>query len=183
MKFLIVVGVILTAYFVWRFVIRGDAVVLMLPDAGKRVTATVKRVIPDKGIVIEVDNNAKENRVTEISLLRSLASELGVSAPSGFTEEPLPLAEKEKNDKDAVEFVEKFNREKLRWVGNFPLAPNAKTDMVIPAKTATKLSGCIDFRYEAKLGLGGFISSFSVDIASQDTNKSLKSTNPAQGDR
>lgn len=181
MKVIVVALAILATYFIWRFVVRGDALVLTVPNSGKRVAATVKRVIPDKEIVIEVDNNEDKNRITQITILRSLVAEWGMSSPAEFKEEPLTLTEEEKKDKEEVAFVEKVNKEEMRWVGNVPLALNAKTELVFPVKTAQKLSGIIRIRYEKKLGLGGVISSLKVDLAGQEVNKEPKQTDSTQG--
>ncbi len=171
MKIVGIAVLILVAYFVWRFVIRGDALVLVTPDAGGRVTAVVKRVVPDKEIVIEISNNSKANRITEISLSRAFAAQLGLSEPSGFRAETLPLSEGERKNREMAEYVEKYNKEEIRWVGNLALAPNAKTELVFPAKSASALTGEIRFQYEAKVGLGGSISWFRVNLAEQASNK------------
>jgi hypothetical protein len=145
----------------------GDAIVFLSPAPTKRVTGVVKRLTPGKEIVIEIENDSKKNSVTEISLPRSLAAQLGVSVPSGFKEEALPLTEKEKTNKDSVEFAEKYNRGTLRWAGSFPLTPNGKSELIIPATGSFQnAKGQIDFRYEEKLGFGGSISFFRVKLGS-----------------
>lgn len=58
-----VVGIILlvaVAYVVWRFVIHGDALVLIGSDTGKRVTASLTEVIPNEALVVAIDNNDKK---------------------------------------------------------------------------------------------------------------------------
>lgn len=175
MKIIGLIVLVIITYFAWRFVIHGDALVLVTPETGNWVNAVVKQIDPGKELVIEVTNNNKENRITQISMLRKLASELGVSAPTGFKVEVLPLTEEDKKNKETVEFVKKYNNENLRWVGSFKLAPNSKTELSIPATLASLSGGSIDFQYESKVGFGGSISFFSVSLASQEPNKANSS--------
>jgi hypothetical protein len=172
MKVLGLIVLVIIAYLSWRFVIRGDALGLVEPNTGDRVSAVVKQINPGKELVIEVTNNNKEHRITEISMLRSLASQLDVSEPTGFKVEALPLTEEDKKNKEMVEFVKEYNKENLRWVGSYKLAPISKTELAIPA-TVTSLppSGNIDFQYEGKVGFGGSISFFRVSLDSQEPNK------------
>ncbi len=152
-------------YLAWRFVVRGDALVLVAPAPGKRVSGAIKRIEPQKEIVVEIDSNADNNRITEISLSRQLASQLGIGPPSGFAEEPLPLTEKELKDKDAVAFAEKFNKETLRWAGNLVLAPNARTEILFPVRFTTLPSGYIDIVYRTKFAVGGGTALVRIDIS------------------
>jgi hypothetical protein len=81
-----VVGVtvfVAIAYFAWRFVVRGDGLVLIGQDTGKRVTASLMQVVPNESLVIEIDNNDKRNAITVISMPRNIAETLGVSPPEG----------------------------------------------------------------------------------------------------
>ncbi len=142
-------------YFLWRFIFRGDAIVLIDKSPGKKVSATLKQVIPNGAIVVGVDSNSKQNQITEISVKREIAAKLGLSAPGGFTESPVPLTEKDKLDKETVEFVENYNTENVRWIGKLPLAPDAITEITFPATSTSNLGGNIRFRYEAKIGYGG----------------------------
>ena len=73
-KVLIAVVLLLVGYFVWRFVVVGEPIVIMTKGGGKRVVATVKEVRPHSEIVIEIDNDSDKNRIEEISLSKDLAS-------------------------------------------------------------------------------------------------------------
>ena len=167
MKIVGVAVLLLVGYFVWRFVVVGDALVLITSDSGQKVVANVKRVIPEQEILLEINNNDKENSITAISVSRQLVSRLGMSKPSGFREEPLPLTGSDRENRETVEFVENFNKENIRWIGSFALAPNTTAELAIPVTSASGLQGYIDFQYEARVGFGGFISSFRVDLAGQ----------------
>lgn len=181
MKIIGVVALLLLAYFVWRFVVAGDPLVLVTPDTGDRVTAVVKRVVPGKALVIEIRNKNKDNRITQISMLRSVAQSLGVSEPSGFKVEGLPLTEDDRKSEETVDFVKQYNIEHLRWVGNLELVPNARTELAIPVTAMPPLNGIIDFQYEAKVGFGGSISFFRLDLAEQETSAMLQPTGKADG--
>ena len=171
MKVIGVIVLVAIAYFLWRFVIRGDGLVLIGQDTGKRVTASLMQVVPNESLVIEIDNNDKRNAVTVISMPRNIAETLGVSPPEGFAAELMPLTEKEKKDKETVEFAEKYNAETLRWAGRLELAPNGVSVLRIPAKNTSELSGRIDFQYEAKVALGGSLSFFSLALAPPAPNQ------------
>ena len=152
------------AYLGWRFVVRGEPLVLVSPAAGKQLSASLKSAT-SKQLVVEVDNGSNESSITGVNLDRSLASRLGLSPPGGFKEEPLPLAESERQNKETVEFVESFNRDILRWVGALPLPSNAKTQLIIPATSTADLSGIISLQCESKAGLGGSISTLRVNLS------------------
>lgn len=173
MKVLGLIVLVIVTYLAWRFVIQGDALVLFTPDDGNRVSAAVKRLEPGKELLIEITNNNKENRITEISMLRSLASRLGVSEPQGFKVEALPLTEGDKNNKETAEFVKEYNNNNLRWIGSFNLAPNSRTELAIPVTLMSLPSGSIDFQYEGKVGFGGSISFFQVSLSAQEPNDSV----------
>jgi hypothetical protein len=126
-------------------------------------------------LFLEITNNGKERRITEISMPRSVESQLGFSEPSGFKVEALPLTEAEKKDKEMVDFVAQYNRENLRWVGHFTLPAKSKTEFAIPASSASPLSGTIYFQYESKGGLGGSISHFRVNLAEQENANRINS--------
>lgn len=87
---------LLVAYFIWRLVVAGDGLVLIAADSGRKLVGSVKRVIPEQEILLEVINNDRENSISEISLSRQLANRLGLSQPAGFKEEPLPLTESDR---------------------------------------------------------------------------------------
>jgi len=162
-----VVGIILlvaVAYFIWRFAIRGDALMLLSADAGKRVSASLKEVIPNQSLVIKIDNNDKPNFVTVISMPREMAEFLGASPPEGFAVEPMPLSEAEQKDKETAEYAKNYDLQTVRWSGNFELTPDGATELRIPVTSTTELAGRINFQYEAKVGFGGSISFFSVSL-------------------
>jgi hypothetical protein len=169
MKISMIVLVMVVGFVAWRL-LSGGGLILVTPASADRVTAVVKQVVPNKEIVIEINNNSKNNSVSEITLSRATAAQLGVSPPQGFQQEPLPLTKDEANNKETADFVAQFNQENLRWVGKFPLAPDAKSELVIPAKSTAQPTGRIHFQYEAKVGLGGSISSFSVNLAQPGPN-------------
>lgn len=175
MKILSVVVLVVFAYFVWRFVVRGDGLVLITHDTGKGVTGQVKSVIPGKELLIEITNNGKEQRITQVSMPRSVASKLGLGAPAAFRAEELPLTEREKKDKEMVTFVKQYNMENLRWVGDFVVPAESRIEFAIPASTVSPLAGSIDFQYEAKAGFGGSISQFRVNLAEQGQNGAIDS--------
>jgi len=181
MKVVALVFLVLVGYFAWRFVFQGDGLVLLMPDSGQRVVAVVKRVVPDKELVIEINNNSKENRITEISMPRLLVSGIGLSVPPDFAEEALPLSGEDRKDRELVEYVEKYNMDNIRWVGNRELAPNAVTEFTFPVTSATRLAGYIDFQYEARVGFGGSISSFRVNLEDTQTSETPQSTSRADG--
>ena len=166
MKIIGIVLLVAVGYLIWRFVIRGDGLVLLSADTGKRVSANLKEVIPNQSLLIEIDNNDKPNFVTVISMPRELADSLGVKPPEGFAVETLPLTESEKEDEETVESAKNYDKETLRWSGNFELTPNGVTELRIPAERTADFSGRINFQYEAKAGFGGSISFFSVSLES-----------------
>ncbi len=166
MKTAFVVYLILCAgYFIWRFVIAEEPLVFLAKGGGKRVTAVVKEIKPGRELVIEIDNNSGKNVVREIALSRELAVQLGVEPPQGFHEEPLTLSKEEENNKEASDIIENYNRENVRLVGEFSLAPDAKTLLSVPVKITGIVNGSIMFIYSEKLLLGGSISYFSVDLS------------------
>lgn len=171
MKIVGLVILALIAYFVWRFVVRGDALVVITRDSGKKVTGAVTRVVPGKELVVEVDNPSKEIRITEISLARALVAGLGISAPEGFREEALPLTAREREDPESVAFVERFNREHVRWVGSHVVPQEGRAQLVFPIARAAEASGFIHFRYEARWGIGGSISSFRARLGSPEPER------------
>lgn len=171
MKYLAFVIIILIGFIVWRFVVRGDALFLLTANSGKQVTAKVKQVIPNTELIIEIDNNSREHHITEISMPRVLAMQLGVTKPIGFKEEVLPLTEEERIDKETVDFVKLYNKENIRWVGDFSLPPDAKIEITFPAADTSQLAGTIQFQYEAKLGFSGSIAFFRVDLAKPQSDR------------
>lgn len=161
---IILIILVVVAYLGWQFFLRGKPLVLVREASTKRVTGSLARIVPESELVIEVNNDAAKNTITNITVLRELASRLGLSAPQGFKEEALLLTEEEKKEKASVDFAKKFNWENLRWVGEMKLLPNEKTEIAIPAERTKGLSDYIDFQYESKSGLGGSISFFRVNL-------------------
>lgn len=175
MKTIGIAGLLIVAYIVWRFVVRGDGLVILTHDTGIGVTGHLDSVVPGEQLLIEITNNGKERHITEISMPRSVASQLGFSEPSDFKVEALPLTEAEKKDKEMVDFVAQYNRENLRWVGYFTLRAESKTKFAIPASSASPLFGTIDFQYESKAGLGGSISHFRINLAEEENSNTNNS--------
>lgn len=166
MKIIGIILLVAVGYFIWRFAIRGDALVLLGADTGKKVSASLKEVIPSQSLVIEIDNNDKQNFVTVISMPRELAESIGASPPEGFAVERMPLSEAEQRDEETVEYAKNYDLQTVRWSGNFELTPNGLTELRIPVTSTTELAGRINFQYEAKVGFGGSISFFSVSLES-----------------
>lgn len=170
----IAIGVLLlVGFFVWRFVIMGDGLVFVGPASGQQVSAVVARVVPNQQIVLAVNNPDKEQSITDITVPRSVAAQLALSPPAGFAEEPLPLSAAEAKDKELVEFVEQFNRENVRWVGSHLLKPQAVSELVLPARKTESLSGTLQLEYARKVGFGGSISFFSVDLQAEEATSKL----------
>jgi len=144
--------------------VRGDALVLVTQSAAKHAAASLKAVAENQSLVLEIENDSREGRITELKFERALATQFGLSPPDGFKEEPLPLSEGEKSDKDMVGFVASFNRETVRWVGVLPLPPGAKAQLVIPASSTSGLTGIISLQCESKVGFGGSISTLRVNL-------------------
>ena len=166
MKMFGIILLVVVGYLIWRFAIRGDALVLFSADTGKRVSASLKEIIPNQSLVIEIDNNDKANFVTVISMPRVLAESMGASPPEGFAVEPMPLSEAERKDEETVEYAENYDLQTVRWSGNFQLTPDDVTEFKIPVNITAELAGRINFQYEAKVGFGGSISFFSVSLES-----------------
>ena len=162
-----VVGIallVMVAYFIWRFAIRGDALVLLGTETGKRVSASLKETKPNDSLVIEIDNNDKENFVTVISMPRDLAESMGASPPAGFKIERMPLSESEQSDEETVEYAKNYDLQTVRWSGNLQLVPDEVTELRIPVRSTADVAGRIDFQYESKVGFGGSISFFSLSL-------------------
>jgi len=172
MKFVGLILLIAIGYIIWRFAVRGDGLVLIGADTGKRVTASLIEIIPNESLVLQIDNNDKTNFVTVISMPRQLAETLGANPPEGFLAEPMPLSESERKDKETVDYAKEYDAQTLRWAGRLLLTPNEPTEFKIPAKNTSDVSGRIDFQYEAKVGFGGAISFFSLSLDSPPENDS-----------
>lgn len=98
--------------------------------------------------------------LSEIDLPRSLALELGLEAPPGF--EPTPLTAERGDD---AEFVENYNRERLRLLGNQPLPPRAEVILDLPAKHAAAGAGTLRFTYGFQRRLGGVTRFALIELA------------------
>jgi hypothetical protein len=105
----------------------------------------------------------KPYSVTEIHLPRELAQVMGISPPNGFTDEPYVAGPKVGDEA----WVQKFNRETVRWVGQLALPPEQDVVLTIPAQHARAGKGTIQFRYEHRGMLGGSIRSCMLTLESQ----------------
>jgi hypothetical protein len=164
-KILIVIIVLLVAYFAWRFIIIGAPIVFMTKAGEKPITAIVKEVRANKEIILEINSDSNTYKIDQITLPRELASRLKISPPVGFREELLSVSKDEESNKEAVDFVAKFNSETLRWIGNFQIQPNSKSFIVLPVNNTTTMEGKIYFKYSVKHIIGGTISTFNVNLS------------------
>ena len=105
----------------------------------------------------------KPYSVTEIHLPRELAQALGASPPSGFTDAPYVAGPKVGDEA----WVQKFNRETVRWVGQLALPAEQDVIVAIPVQQARAGSGTIQFRYEHRGMLGGSIRSCMLKLESE----------------
>ena len=150
------------------------AIVKRVVSDTELLTAIVKRVVSDTELLIEFKNNNQENRITNITLLRATASQLGISSPSGFREEALSLTEEEQKNQEMMAFVKEYNDENVRWVGDFTMPPDSKAELIFPAKSTSQLTGYIDFLYTTKLGT---TSSLRVNLSEKEPNKTNSASN------
>ena len=132
-----------------------------------KVSATAKAV--EKAIEVEVVATGSGDGavITVIDMERSLRDALGLSPPAGFTAAPMPLDAREKDDKEAAAYVEKYNREKVRYAGRLAVAPGAPTVLRFAAERPDAASGVIHLQHERKIGMGGSISFTSVTVGTQ----------------
>lgn len=126
------------------------------------------RSVQASAIDVDVDVRGTQDpiAITEISMERSLQGALGISPPGGFKVEALPLEDREKGDPAAIAFVEKFNRESVRFVGSLVVKPGHTGLLKFPAEHPTAANGQMRLRYEKKLGLGGSTGFVSVNLGS-----------------
>ena len=164
MKRILGVMLVLACLGVWRFVTSGGGLMLVT-NSPQPVMTSLETIVPGKEIVIRAESRDGTHRLTVISLTRTMATQLGVSAPAGFHEEALPLTPDERRDTSAVADAAAYNRETLRWAGELTLLPNAPQLLVIPATAAMAIDGVISLQYEAKHRLGGSISFGRVSLA------------------
>lgn len=104
--------------------------------------------------------------LSEIDLPRSLAEELGLEAPVGF--EPTPLAAEKGDD---PEFVDNYNRDRLRLLGNQPLPPRAEVILDLPARYAAAGAGTLRFTYGFQRRLGGVTRFALIELASAPSSR------------
>ena len=116
-------------------------------------------------IELELSGEDSEYRITDFSVSRDLAARLGMSSPTGFKEEPMPLEEDE-TDTETVEFVAKWNAENLQWVCDLVIAPGEPIVVRIPATDPLAASGPLSISYEQVSTLGGHWSSATLVISS-----------------
>jgi hypothetical protein len=156
---LILVGAVL-AYGVWF--VRG----VVVDHVEVRAAA---RTSEEGQIEIEITTTGSNDGVviTQIDMDRTLRDALGLSPPAGFTLAPLPLEEREKADKDAVEYVAEYNLEKVRYVGRLSVTPDAPRLLRFSAERPKAASGQIRLQHERKIGVGGSIGFVSVRTGTQ----------------
>ena len=65
MKIIGAAVVLFVGYFVWRFVVGGDALVFIRSDSGQKVVTNVKRVILEQEILLDINNIDEGNCITE----------------------------------------------------------------------------------------------------------------------
>jgi hypothetical protein len=159
-------------YFVWTFMIMNKPIVLMNTATSKRVSGKIVEV-KDKFISIEIDNNEYDNVITSVSMDRNISKELGIGTIDGLSEELMVVSEREKDNIEAIEWVKNYNKETIQWVGNLKLLPNQKTIIQIPIENIKDLHGRLSFDYERKVGFGGSMSSFYIDLAQYKIDKNL----------
>ena len=104
-------------------------------------------------------------RITQILLSREVADGLRVSAPDGFSLAPYTLADTgDMEREDARMWVSEANGRDVRWLGSRPLTPDAVTTIEFPIERDVRRAFDLRFQYERRLGLGGQISFFGVQV-------------------
>ncbi|MDX2418624.1 MAG: hypothetical protein QNK19_14275 [Xanthomonadales bacterium] len=83
MKIIGAAVVLFVGYFVWRFVVGGDALVFIRSDSGQKVVANVKRVILEQEILLDIKYR-RGKLYYRVSISRQLVNRLGLSEPTGF---------------------------------------------------------------------------------------------------
>lgn len=167
-RLLILLALLSLVYLIWRFVVRGDALVLVRPGQPAAVTAWLNRFVPGEALAIAFRIHSGRHRITEISLARSLAQSLGLQAPSGFSVEDLPLSRKEQNDAAMRAFVADYNRDNLRWVGSFELTADSESELVFPMTVTEATAGILRFTCETRLGTGFSMSFLQVAVGAAE---------------
>ncbi len=159
--FLLGCGVVLALLVVLLIWLSRTAFVFLAPEgAFPEVNARQLEDPSGTAVVVELELSGEKSgyRITDLSLSRHLAQSLGLSAPEDFTEEPLPLASSERDDPEIVRFVEQFNAENIRWIGDLEILPATPIVLRIPASDPLAEAGPLDIGYERSTGLGGHAS-------------------------
>ncbi|WP_345986907.1 hypothetical protein WCX18_06945 [Sulfurimonas sp. HSL1-2] len=162
MKYVGIILLVLVGYFIWHFVIQNKPIVIATSNSGKKVSGTLKLPIQANQLTIQIQNNEHNTVITGIKVSRDVHDSLGLSAPNGFHQEA--MAFEDSDDTETKEYVKKFNAETVRYDGNYKIGPNQKAELIFPITNLDDLHGEIDFTYEHKLGFGGSISFFSVQL-------------------
>jgi hypothetical protein len=123
---------------------------------------------PSQGGMIEIEvattGTSGEVVITEIEIERPLRDALGLSPPAGFQAEPLHVEEAEREDKEAVAFVAKYNLGKVRYTGKLTVTPDIPAVLRFPAEHPIGATGQIRLQHERKVGMGGSIGFLSVPV-------------------
>ena len=161
---LIVVGIIIVL--VAALVIRlSRGPIVFTASVTSKLTAIAVRDEAARSLrcTLRFTGQDKPYTVTEIHLPRELAQALGASPPSGFADEPYVAGPKVGDEA----WVQKFNRETVRWVGQLALPAEKDIVVSIPVQQARAGSGTIQFRYEHRSAFGGSIRSCMLTLESQ----------------
>ena len=164
---LVVIVIILAAALVIRLS-RGP--IVFTSPVTSNLTATVVRDEDAHSLrcTLRFTGQDKPYSVTEIHLPREMVQALGASPPSGFTDEPYVAGPKVGDES----FVQKFNQETVRWVGQLVLPVEQDVVLTIPILHASASSGTIQFRYEHRGAFGGSIRFCVLKLESQSHNNS-----------
>jgi hypothetical protein len=138
------VGLIVVLFLIWW---SRNPIVFTLPE-GLLSEVTARQLDNPAGdaVVVELELSGADSayKISDLSVTRELASSLGLSPPTGFREEPLPLEEEDKTDSETVAFVAEWNAENLRWVCDLEIAPGEPTVIRIPAAEPLAASSPLD---------------------------------------
>lgn len=160
----IIIGIVVVLAVALLIRLSRGPIVFATPETSK-LTATA---VSDEGTsslrcTLRFTGKDKPYSVTEIHLPRELAQALGASPPTGFTDQPYVAGPKVG---DAA-WVQNFNRETVRWVGQLGLPSEQDVVLTIPVEHARAADGTIQFRYEHRGMLGGSIRSCTAHIGLQ----------------
>jgi hypothetical protein len=161
---LIIVGFFLVAIVAFVIWFARHPIVFTAPVKTK-LSVTASRDEGGRAIqcTLRFTGSDKPHAVTEIKMPREWVQVLGASPPSGFAEQPL-VAEKKTDDQA---FIEKFNRETVRWIGQLAVPKDQDVVVLIPAQHPRIGSGTIRFQYEYRGKLGGSIQFSQVTLENQ----------------